>query len=161
MKISIGYSGLQIALHWLIGGLIAVNWFVSEGMEDAFDAHTEGAAVAFWPSSIHVYVGLTVLALVLIRLVVRFMHGAPAAPKGTSKLMDMAGHLSHLALYGLLVLVPALGAVAWYLGYDPAGGLHVLAMNIMLILIGLHAAAALFHQYVLKDGLIGRMMRPS
>ena len=161
MKVSTGYSGLQILLHWLIGILIAVNWFISDGMEEAFDAHTEGGAVAFWPSSIHVYIGLAVLALVLIRIAVRLMRGAPAAPDGTSGLMDLAGHISHLALYGLLVLVPTLGAVGWYLRYDPAGGLHVLTMNIMLILIGLHAVAALFHQYVLKDGLIRRMMRPS
>jgi cytochrome b561 len=161
MKTSTGYSGLQILLHWAILVLIAVNWFVSEGMEEAFDAHTEGAAVAFWPSSIHVYVGLAVLVLVLVRLVLRVGRGAPAVPQGTSRVIDLAGQASHLALYGLLVIVPTLGAVAWYLGYDPAGGLHVLAMNIMLILIGLHAAAALFHQYVLKDGLIARMMRPS
>lgn len=161
MKVSSGYSGLHIALHWLIGILIAVNWFVSEGMEDAFDTHTEGGVVAFWPASIHVYVGLAVLALVLIRLVVRFTHGTPAAPQGTSKLMDLAGHVSHFVLYGLLLLVPVLGVIAWYLRYDPAGGLHVLAMNAMLILIGVHSAAALFHQYVLKDGLLWRMIRPS
>lgn len=159
MKTSTGYSGLQILLHWAIAVLIGVNWFVSDGMEQAFDAHTEGQAVAFWPATIHVYVGLAVLALVLIRLVVRLTRGAPAAPQGTSKLIDLAGHASHLVLYGLLVLVPALGAAAWYLGYDPAGGLHVLTMNIMLIVIGVHAAAALFHQYVIKDGLLLRMMR--
>jgi cytochrome b561 len=161
MKVSTGYSGLQILLHWGIAILIAVNWFVSDGMEQAFDAHNEGAAVAFWPASVHVYVGLAVLALVLIRLVVRFTRGAPAAPAGTSKMLDLAGHASHLALYGLLVLVPLLGASAWYLGYDPAGGWHVFTMNILLIVTGLHAVAALFHQYVIKDRLLLRMMRPS
>lgn len=159
MKTPQGYSGLQILLHWAIAVLIGVNWFVSDGMERAFDAHSSGDAVAFWPATIHVYVGLAVLALVLIRIVIRFMRGAPAAPVGRSNLMAMAGHASHMVLYGLLVLVPALGAAAWYLGYDPAGGLHVLAMNLMLILIGLHAVAALFHQYVIKDGLLLRMMR--
>lgn len=161
MKTTIGYSGLQIGLHWAIAALIAVNWFVSEGMAEAFDAHTAGEPVAFWPSTVHVYTGLTILALVVLRLVVRFMRGAPVAPQGTSKLMDLAGHASHLALYGLLLLVPLLGVVAWYLRYDPAGGIHVLAMNTMLIVIGVHAAAALFHQYIIKDGLLRRMMRPS
>lgn len=161
MKVSTGYSGVQILLHWGIAVLIGINWFISDGMEQAFDAHNAGEAVAFWPASIHVYIGLAVLALVLTRLVIRFTRGAPAAPQGTSKLVDLAGHASHLALYALLVLVPALGATAWYLGYDPAGGWHVLSMNIMLILIGLHAVAALFHQYFIKDRLLLRMMRPS
>lgn len=161
MKISDGYSGVQILLHWAIAVLIGVNWFISDGMEQAFDAHTEGQAVAFWPATIHIYVGMTVLVLVLARIAIRLMRGAPAAPQGTSKLIDLAGHASHFVLYGLLLLVPTFGAVAWYLGFDPAGGLHVLTMNLMLIIIGVHAVAALFHQYVIKDGLLLRMMRPN
>lgn len=161
MKVSSGYSGLQILLHWGILLLIAVNWLISDGMAIAFDAHTGGTAYAFYPANIHIYVGLAILALVILRLIIRVMHGAPAESLSGGSLLATAGRLGHLALYALLIIVPGLGAVAWYLRIDPAGGLHVLTMNIMLILIGVHAAAALFHQYVLKDGLLKRMMRAS
>ncbi|MCX7301806.1 MAG: cytochrome b/b6 domain-containing protein [Rhodobacterales bacterium] len=160
MKQATGYSGLQIGLHWLILILIGVNYFVSEGMEEAFDAHTEGAAVAFWPSSIHVYLGLAILALVLIRLIVRLVRGAPEVPVGTNSLLRVAGEWSHILLYALMIAVPVLGATAWYLGLELAAGTHVLMMNAMLILAGVHAAAALFHQFVLKDNLLDRMRRP-
>ena len=36
------YSSLQIALHWAIAGLIAANYLISEGMEQAFDGMMEG-----------------------------------------------------------------------------------------------------------------------
>ena len=49
MTVSTGYSRLQIALRWGILLLIAVNWFVSDGMEQAFDAHTNGIAYPFFP----------------------------------------------------------------------------------------------------------------
>lgn len=159
MTVSTAYSRLQIALHWGILMLIAVNWFVSDGMEQAFDAHTNGTAYPFFPANLHVYVGLTVLALVILRLVVRIRRGAPAESLAGGPLLAKAGRIGHYALYGLMMIVPSLGAIAWFAGIDPAGGLHVLTMNLMLILIGIHAAAALFHQYVLKDHLLRRMMR--
>ncbi len=160
MKQATGYSGLQIGLHWLILILIGMNYFVSEGMEEAFEAHNEGAAVGFWPASIHVYVGLAILALVLIRLIVRLVRGAPEVPAGTNRILRVLGEWSHVLLYALMIAVPALGALAWYLGIEIAAGTHVLMMNAMLVLAGVHAAAALFHQFVLRDNLLDRMRRP-
>lgn len=154
-----GYSAVQIGLHWAIALLIGVNYFVSEGMEDAFDGSMEGEAVTGWVPFIHVYVGLTVLALVVVRLLVRWRIGVPETHAGQWPLMDRLGEWSHWLLYALMLGVPLLGAITWFGGVDATAEYHVLAMNGMMILIGVHSAAALLHQFVLKDGLLWRMLR--
>ncbi|MDZ4094566.1 MAG: cytochrome b/b6 domain-containing protein [Paracoccaceae bacterium] len=159
MSVKTGYSGVQIGLHWAIALLIGVNYIVSDGMGRIFDGTLEGKAAVGWTPFIHVYVGLAVLALVLLRLAVRWMQGAPEAKPSGNAMMDRAGEWTHKLLYLLLFLVPGLGAVTWYGGLEATADLHVIVMNAMMILVLLHAAAALFHQYVLKDGLLVRMMR--
>ncbi len=157
MRNTTGYSRLQIALHWLIAALIVLNYFVSEGMEDAFDGMMEGTAASGLVPTAHVWVGVAVLALVLLRLLVRLVQGAPE-PLGAS-VGDKAAVWGHRVLYLLMLAVPMLGAVTWFGGMDATADLHVIAVNVLMILALGHAAMAIFHQYVLRDGLLGRMMR--
>lgn len=151
------YGGLQIALHWATVVLIGANYLVSEGMEEALDARLEGEGIAggFVPG-FHVWVGTAVLAIVLVRLIARLVSGAPeAAGEGAPAKLAAA---AHWVLYALMLAVPALGMTAWYLGIDEAADLHVLAMNAMMILALGHAAVALVHQFILRDGLMARML---
>lgn len=151
------YSGAQIALHWAIALLIVANYFISDGMGDAFDASLEGRVVGGFVPSFHVYAGVVVLVLALIRLGLRLVRGAPEA--AGAGLMDKLAGLAHWALYALMVGVPALGAITWFGGIEATADLHVLAMDAMMLLILVHAGAAIFHHYVLKDGLLRRMTR--
>ena len=153
-----GYSRLQIGLHWTIGLLIVGNYFFSDGMEQAFDGMMEsGTAPVLW-TSLHIYTGVLVLTLAVIRLGVRLSRGAP--PAASVSLLDRVGTVSHWSLYALMIAAPALGAISWYGGVDSTANIHVLVVNAMMILILVHSAAALFHQYFIKDGLLLRMMRP-
>jgi cytochrome b561 len=164
MSAKTGYNGLQIGLHWLIAALICTNYLVSEGMEDAFDSMVEGEggaeAASALVTNVHVYVGLAVLALAVLRLIVRFASGAPEAPGVPGSLGVMLAGLGHKALYLLMILVPALGAITWYGKTETTADAHVIAMNVMMLLALGHAVIAIFHQYVLKDGLLARMVRP-
>ena len=72
----------------------------------------------------------------------------------------MLAGLGHKALYLLMILVPALGAITWYGKTETTADAHVIAMNVMMLLALGHAVIAIFHQYVLKDGLLARMVRP-
>ena len=77
MKTTTGYSGLQIGLHWLIAILIVTAWFTGEGAGDAMETVEKGGTAGFVP---HVAIGLAILALVVVRVLVRLSRGAPAAP---------------------------------------------------------------------------------
>lgn len=156
MKTTTGYSGIQIALHWLIAVLIAIAWFTGEGAGDAMEIVEEGGVAGFVP---HVAIGLAILALVVVRVLVRLGRGAPAAPGLPGSMSVVAADWGHRLLYLLMIAVPLGGVCTWFLGLD-VGELHELAANILMIVALGHAAMALFHQYVLKDGLLRRMMRP-
>lgn len=150
------YNTAQIVLHWAIAALIIFNYFVSEGMGRAFRQHLNDSNTGYnLVSSLHVYVGLAIIALVVIRIIVRLV--SRKNKKNSQNLLDRISHITHEALYLLMFLVPIFGATAWYLGIHFMGDVHEIAMNIMMTLVLLHAAAALFHQYVLKDRTLMKM----
>ena len=158
MKVTSGYSGAQIALHWLIAGGVLFNYIVSSGMGRALHQRLEGAAVTVPIAGLHVWVGVAVLALAALRIVLRLTRGGPAAEPGT---MGKAASAVHGLLYLLLLAVPVSGAVAWFGGVEDAGDPHELMVNLLILLAGAHALAALFHHYVMKDGVLKRMLRPA
>ncbi|MCX7644446.1 MAG: cytochrome b/b6 domain-containing protein [Rhodobacteraceae bacterium] len=155
------YSTAQIVLHWLIVALFAFNYIVSDPIAEAFEAFwEEGAAAARaagpgLAAQAHVWVGIAVMVLMVVRLGLRSTRGAPP-PAGTGWLAR-AAHLGHLALYGLLLVIPMAGMVAWFQGEETAAEVHGVLVNLALAVIAVHTAAALYHHFVLKDGLLGRM----
>jgi cytochrome b561 len=150
-----GYSRLQIGLHWLIAVLILVAWLSAEGAEEAIEAIEDGGTAGFVP---HVAFGLAVLTLVVLRLVMRVTRGVPAAPGQPGSLAVKAADWGHWLLYLLMIGVPLGGVSIWFFGMDN-GDIHGLFANVVLIIALGHAGIALYHQYVLKDGLLRRMMR--
>ncbi len=155
MKTTTGYSGLQIGLHWLIAILIVTAWFTGEGAEEAMEVVEEGGAAGFVP---HVAIGLAILALVVVRVLVRLGRGAPAAPGEPGSLSVMAADWGHRLIYLLMIAVPLGGISVFFLGLD-VGEVHGLAANLLMLVVLGHALMALYHQYVLKDGLLRRMMK--
>lgn len=153
------YSKTQILLHWAIALLIVANYIVSDGMGSLLHKHLkDSTADPGWTGNFHVYVGLTVLGLVIIRLIVRLVGSTPEPLPTGNTLLDRASGWAHGLLYLLMFLVPVFGAAAWYLGFGFMGDVHVIAMNILMSIALLHALAALYHQHVLKDGLLLRML---
>ena len=155
MKITAGYLGIQIALHWLVAILIIVAWFTGEGGEAAMEAVEDGGTAGFVP---HVAIGLAILALVAIRVLVRLGRGAPAAVGEPGSLAVMASDWGHRLIYLLMLAVPLGGVATFFLGLE-VGDVHALAANVLMVAVLGHALMALYHQYVVKDGLLRRMMR--
>ena len=75
-------------------------------------------------------------------------------------LMMKAAEWGHLALYGVMILIPLSGLVAWYGVVEAAAEVHEIAKPVLILLVAGHVAAALYHQFWLKDGLLLRMKRP-
>ncbi len=158
MKTTTGYSLAQLALHWAIAALILFNYLWSEGMGGALRAHLSGADDS--SGQVHVWVGVAVLALAGLRLILRLGRGAPEAPGQPGSLAVRAAGWGHGLLYVLMIAVPLGGAIAWFGGVAALGEGHALVANLLMVVAGAHALMALFHHYILKDGLLLRMMRP-
>lgn len=168
------YDAPTMVLHWLVALLIVVAFIVVQ-VADGMPRGPERIATM----DLHKSLGVTIFALVLVRMAWRTFHPAPALPSGTPSWMELSAKLGHLALYALMIAVPLSGILmteakgreiaVWglfnlpmvvtpdkTLGHD-LEEVHELVGNLLLILAGMHAAVALFHQFVLKDGLLTRM----
>ncbi len=161
MKTSNGYTRLQIGLHWAIAVLIVTAWFISDDMGKALRARIEAGDTGFANGTVHGMVGFTVFVLVLIRIIVRFASGAPAATPETSARMALAAKWGHRLIYVLMLAVPAAGMGAWFGHVTQAGELHETLANALMIVAGGHAALAIYHHAVMKDGTLDRMRKPA
>jgi cytochrome b561 len=156
-----GYSVLQISLHWLVALLVLFQLVFGESMTEMVDAAEEGNTLSPFDQfmgNAHYWVGIAILALVCIRLIVRIATGAPAPVPG-NRLMVLAGEAAHWLFYVLLFAVPVTGLLAIYVN-DEFGEIHELAKPAFILLIVLHAGAALYHHFFLKDSTLRRMLVP-
>lgn len=155
-----GYSFTQIRLHWVVAVLIIFQLIFGEDMGAAWDAVEEGAVpqmgTMVWA---HILAGVAVLLLAVWRLGLRGSRGVPEAP-ADSALMKKAAEWGHIGLYALMLLAPISGLAAWYGGIEAAAEVHTLFKPLLILLVAGHVVAALYHQFVLKDGLLLRMKRP-
>lgn len=154
-----GYSAVQIGLHWLTAVLILGAFLLSDDMGDALEARMQSGATGTEGNTLHVWLGGAVFLVVLVRIVVRLLSGAPPAPAGTPPLWEQAATWGHRLLYALMILVPLGGALTWYAGLK-LGEVHELAGNALMLVAGGHAVAAMLHEALLRDGTMARMARP-
>jgi cytochrome b561 len=164
---SLRYSTGMILIHWLTALFVLGAWLTARG----------GREMVQDPPLLHFTLGLAVLALVVPRLILRLAEGAPAGD-GQNGWLATGAKAGHGLLYLLLIGLPITG---WYaasrmgvpisfLGVElPAiaakvegrpgliAELHENAGTFILILAGLHALMALWHQFVRRDGTMRRM----
>lgn len=168
------FSKLTVLLHWATV-LLFIGVYCSMEFRDIFDKGTAGRELM---KSSHYWFGLTILFLLLLRLVARFSQHTPAITPPQPKWQHRLAIGVHLALYALMLLMPILGWLLMsaegkelsYLGLSlPAlmapnelwaerfEDLHELGAKAGYALIAVHALAALFHHYVLRDNTVKRM----
>ncbi len=167
-----GYDARTIIFHWLTLGLIAAQWVLAQVIDDFSRGPPRVAA-----RSTHILLGLVILAVVAGRIVWRATQGRrlPAADRGA---LHVVAKATHWAMYALICVALLLGLfTVWAQGdsiyglfavpaYDPANkalgnqvaGVHGTVVTVLLVLVGVHASAALIHQYVWKDNLLRRMI---
>ncbi len=167
------YHPLLVVLHWLLAVLIILA--LAGGMLQL--QHIPNSS----PDKIgalrgHMIMGVVILALTLVRMAVRFLTRRPAPASTGRPLLDRVGRGVHFLLYALVVLMAASGfAMAFQAGLPdivfggsgaplPASfaelaprAVHGVIAALLVGLIALHALAAIWHQLVLRDGLLARM----
>jgi len=158
--VPLAYSRVQIRLHWLVFALLVVQFILHEPITDAFDRIEDGLVPDFQPQvAVHVFGGFLIFVLVAARLWIRLDRGVPPLPASDPPLQRLAAHITHYTLYGLLLAMPVSGAVAWFRGNEVAADAHGVMRFALIGLVALHVLASLYHQFVLKDGLLQRMRR--
>ena len=163
-------------LHWTIAVLI-----LSIGAVGLVRGELPRSPKWFWVYTLHKSLGLTVLALVLVRIAWRLYAGAPPPVEGTPRWQARLASLTHGAIYVLILAMPLSG---WL--YDSASGLrpfrwfglaevpklspphealadamhetHELLFWVLIALVIGHAGAALYHHFVRRDATLARML---
>lgn len=173
------YDRTTIVLHWGVALGVAFQWVWARSI-DLFPKGPERVDAR----SVHILVGTALVAAVAFRIWWRLRRGR-RLPADSRPALAAVSRTAHLALYGLLVAVLALGvATAWIrgdsilgwfqippLGDFPAAarhalanqvtGLHRLVANLILGVAAAHAGAALMHHVWLGDDVLNRMGLPT
>ena len=163
MQVRNGYTATQIRLHWIVFLAFVFQLIFGESMGESFRPMAQTGAAPVYTTMIwaHIGVGVLILVLALWRLALRLTRGVPADAAGTPALQAQAGHVIHWTFYALMVALPVSGLMAWYGGFYDLGELHGEVLKALaIVLILLHVAAALYHQFIVKDNLLDRMRTP-
>jgi cytochrome b561 len=169
------YDGVAKTLHWLILLLLIAQYTVAWTMP-----HIGRNTPAEGLVSLHFSVGVTILAIVILRLLWRWTHPMPTLRGIVPGWQHGLAYLSHVLLYLVLLILPILGWIdSCFRGYSinffglftipqllagsPAlagrtGDIHAFVGTILLILVGLHVLGALYHLIVRRDGVFSRML---
>lgn len=169
------YGSLAIALHWFMLLQIAAVYACIELREFFPKGSDPREALKAW----HFMLGLSVFALVWLRLAARLGGPTPRIEPEPARWQQRLARLMHLALYLLMIAMPIGGWLMLSAGGKPipffglqlppligedkqlAGlikEIHEIGGTVGYFLIGLHAAAALFHHYVARDNTVMRML---
>ncbi|QYE33100.1 MULTISPECIES: cytochrome b [Sphingosinicellaceae] len=171
------YDRRTIAAHWLVAALVIGQWASGR----TIDWFPKGAP-RIDARSVHLVLGTLLTAALIYRLYWRLGRGR-RFPVDAGSIDGRVAAVMQAALYATLVVVVGLGLwnealrgdslfnvislpkfgayakEARHLLSNQVTTWHSLAANLLLILAGLHAAAALVHHYVLRDGTLQRMLQ--
>ena len=179
------YGHVAMSLHWLIAAFVIVNIGFGLYMGEL----PRGDPTKFQLFALHKSIGLSVLALSVLRVLWRLVNPVPPSPAGLSPTLDFAGRAVHFLLYFLIVAIPLAGWLLVSVGSmghpTPVFGLfgwpsfpiladmsrsvghpyreifgttHVWLAWSATVLVPIHILAALYHQFVLRDHLLARMV---
>jgi cytochrome b561 len=169
------YTGTAKFLHWLILALLIAQFIVAWTMP-----HMRRDTQPETLINLHFSIGVLILAVVIVRLAWRVTHGEPVPVDGIPPWQMQSARAVHWLLYALLFVIPILGWInADWRGFpvvmfglelpklvatrDPSwgwtGDVHGLLANyVLLAVIGLHVAAALYHYFIRGDRVLQRML---
>jgi cytochrome b561 len=170
------YTGIAILLHWLVVALLVAQFTVAWTMPHIGRDTPETTLI-----SLHFSLGVLILFVAVIRLLWRATRTEPEPAAGVPPWQVRSARTIHWLLYALLVVLPILGWInASWRGYSVTlfgvfelpelvathaegwrwtGDVHAVLSNYLLLaLVGLHVLAALYHQFIRRDGVLQRML---
>ena len=169
------FAPLARLLHWLMAMMIIAMLFIGAGMAASVSERHE------WLQNLHKPLGIAILLLVVVRLIVRFSTRQPPLPADLAPVQVLAAKLSHVLLYALMFILPVVGWAMISAAGDPVmlssslqlpsilpanpttfaflRKAHTYLAYLLFFTVLLHLAAALFHGWIRRDGVLHSMLR--
>jgi cytochrome b561 len=169
------YGTVAQMFHWLTAGLVATAYLLSPGSSEQL-VYSIASDVT---RQMHETTGILIFAIVLARILWRTIDATPEGPP-MEPWMKYSAKLAHVALYALLIAIPLTAIVgAWFEGHpltvlgagdfgpllpqahdvgQAVSYVHAILGNVIIWAAGLHAIAALFHHFVLRDKVLTSML---
>jgi cytochrome b561 len=169
------YGHVAKALHWLIVAGIIAQYFLAEAAED----RDHGPTTPFGAAGLHNAIGITILALAVVRVLWRLIEQPPPLPQTMKTYERVLARAAHLAFYVLLFALPltgwALAVFDWQsisvfglfelpqlrvpaLTEHQLEEVHETLFNILVGLAALHVVAALKHHFFDRDNVLRSML---
>lgn len=169
------YGWLPAGLHWVMLFLLVAVYATMELRE----FYPKGSATREAMKTWHYMLGLCVLAMAAVRLAIHFIGPLPAISPVPSKWEATGAQLMKVVLYVFMLGMPVLGWMLLSVKGTPipffglqlpallnenkalaetVKEIHETGATVGYFLIGLHAAAALYHHYLLRDDTLRRML---
>jgi len=169
------YSSLSIGLHWLMLLLFIAVYALIE----LRGIYPKGSEPREAMKALHFSFGLSIFALVWVRLIARFVSATPLIQPALPRWQQQLSIAVHLLLYALMIAMPLLGWIGLSAAGKPIPFFNLqlpaliaenkeLAKQVMEIhetvgtagyfLIGVHTIAALYHHYIARDNTLRRML---
>ncbi|SCA56038.1 Cytochrome b561 transmembrane protein [Candidatus Terasakiella magnetica] len=168
------YGSVSKFLHWGMFAMIIALFILANSMN--------GLPIGpekFKVMGMHKSIGLTLFFLLLGRIFWRLSNATPKDDNAPAW-EYFAAHGLHLALYGVLLIMPISGMLMTFAGGHPlswfgvfdmpnligkdqqladtAKFIHGASAYLLILMVAGHVGAALFHKFVRKDGIMQRML---
>lgn len=161
-----------ITFHWTMFVLVVIVGVLGL-LHDSWPKQTQ----SYW-INVHALVGIFLWLTLLARFGYRLRHAPPSLPADVGAFSRRFSSPVHLALYGLMFIIPIIGVVTFlYHGrifhfgtfdldfgikknravFEPTEDIHGYLAYALFALAGLHALAALWHHFILHDGVLARI----
>ena len=169
------YGAVAQLFHWLTVILVGTAYIVSPGGSEQRVYST----ASDFPRQFHETTGMLVFLVVLLRILWRWADASPEA-QPMRPWMKYSAKAAHFGLYALLVALPLTAiAGAWSEGHpltiggignvgpmlpqthdlgQTVANIHSFLGDVIVWLAGFHAAAALFHHFILRDNVLRSML---
>lgn len=167
------YNPVAQALHWLTAALVLAVLPLAWVALSLPPAPLKGSVFV-----VHKSVGITIFAIVVLRIVWRMVHPAPPDP-AAPMLLTLIARINHWLLYTIFLIMPVSGylltawsgrATPYFWLFDIPGlakdeaaqkiatGIHVFGQWAVYALVLLHIAGSIWHLVIRRDGLLERML---
>jgi cytochrome b561 len=183
--IRLRYGTVAMIFHWLIAALIIINLALGLYFADL----PRSDPWTYELTQLHKSIGLTVLALSILRLAWRLTHPVPPLPTDLYWGFRFVARATHYLFYFLIIAIPLSGWLMasastlglptnyfhlfswpnlWFMAHlprtekmalhEPLKSIHKVLAWSAIVLIPLHIAAALYHQFIRHDDVFLRML---